>query len=104
MRREFLRFKLHRATVSATDKDYVGSVTIPAGVCRRLDVGQGEKCDVVNIDTGARVTTYVIHGDKPGYICLNGAAARLFMRGDRIIVIGYCELEPDEIQIGRAHD
>jgi aspartate 1-decarboxylase len=85
-----LRGKIHRAVVTETLLDYVGSITIDADLLTKADIWPGEKVHVVNINNGARFETYVIRGEKgSGTIALNGAAARLAQRGDRLIVMGY---------------
>jgi aspartate 1-decarboxylase len=88
--REMLKSKIHRATVSQADLHYVGSITIDGTLMRAADVLPGEKVDVVDIDNGARLSTYVIEGPADsGVIGINGAAARLISPGDRVIIIGY---------------
>jgi len=94
---QFLRAKIHQATVSEADLSYVGSVTIPKTLCDQLILRQGEKVDVLNITNGNRITTYVIHGDQEEYFCINGAAAHMFSRGDKIIIVAYCALTENEI-------
>ncbi|MEK7751577.1 MAG: aspartate 1-decarboxylase, partial [Acidobacteriota bacterium] len=76
MLRTFCRCKIHHATVTHLRLDYVGSMTIPADMMKRLDIRDGEQVDVVNMNNGQRWTTYAIQG-KRGEYCLNGAAARL---------------------------
>ena len=85
-----LRGKIHRVVVTETLLDYVGSITIDADLLKRADIWPGEKVHVVNINNGARFETYVIGGEEgSGTIALNGAAARLAQKGDRLIVMGY---------------
>jgi len=92
---KMLKCKLHRATVTAADLHYEGSIAI----CRDLIAAAGlrphESVDVYNVNTGARFTTYVIPGE-PAQICVNGAAARLAQPGDLIIVVAYALLTEAE--------
>jgi aspartate 1-decarboxylase len=92
----FLKTKLHRATITAADPDYEGSVTIDRELCRAAGLMEFEQVDVLDINNGARFTTYVIFGEK-GEIQVNGAAARLVNPGDLAIIIAYCHLTADEI-------
>ena len=93
---EMLKSKIHRATVTGADLEYTGSVSIDAALCEAVGLRQYEKVDVLDIDNGARLTTYVIMGG-PGEICLNGAAARLVHKGDRVIIVAYAQLEEAEV-------
>lgn len=96
MLRPFCRCKIHHATVTRASLDYVGSMTIPAGLMKRLDIRAGEQVDVVNLSTGARWTTYAITGKKAGDFRLNGAAARLGGVGDKLIIMVYALLDEQE--------
>jgi aspartate 1-decarboxylase len=96
MTRTFLRTKLHRATITAADPDYEGSVSIDRALCREAGLLEFEQVDIYNITNGVRFTTYVIYGE-PGQVQVNGAAARLVARGDLIIIASYVALEPEEI-------
>jgi aspartate 1-decarboxylase len=96
MLRTFLRSKLHRATITAADPDYEGSISIDRALCRAAELLEFEQVDVYDITNGARFTTYVIYGE-PGQVQVNGAAAQLVRTGDRIIVAAYATLAPDEI-------
>jgi aspartate 1-decarboxylase len=96
MRRHMMKSKIHRATVTEAELHYVGSITIDADLMRLADLREYEKVQVVDIDNGARLETYVIVGG-PGQICMNGAAARLVHPGDRIIVMAYAEVEESEL-------
>lgn len=96
MRRTFLRSKLHRATVTAADPDYEGSISLDRELCREAGLLEFEQVDVYDIDNGARFTTYVIYG-APGQVQINGAAARLVRPGDRVIVAAYADLDPTEV-------
>jgi aspartate 1-decarboxylase len=92
---EMLKSKIHRATVTGADLDYVGSVSIDPDLCEAVGLREYEKVDVLDIDNGARLTTYVILG-KPGEICLNGAAARLVHKGDKVIIVSYAQFNEAE--------
>ena len=96
MYRTFLKTKLHRATITAADPDYEGSVTIDRALCRAAGLLEYEQVDVLDINNGARFTTYVIYGGA-GEIQVNGAAARLVAPGDLAIIIAYCRLPEDQI-------
>ena len=96
MLRTMCRAKIHQATINAADLNYVGSMTIPVDLMRKLDILSGEQVDVVNINTGARWTTYALPGKKRRHFCLNGAAARLGAPGDRIIILIYAHMEERE--------
>ena len=94
MRRIMMKSKIHRATVTEANLDYVGSITIDRDLMDAADLLPNEKVQVVDNDNGARLETYVIEGPRgSGTMCLNGAAARLVQPGDTIIVISYAELE-----------
>lgn len=85
-----MKSKLHRATVTEANLNYVGSITIDQGLMEAAKLLPNEKVQVVNINTGDRLETYVISGKKGhGDICLNGAAARLVQPGDKVIIISY---------------
>ena len=90
MFRTLMKSKLHRGTITAANLHYVGSITIDADLMEAADLYSNEKVQVVDIDNGARLETYVIPGERgSGDLCLNGAAARLVQPGDKIIVISY---------------
>jgi len=95
MRVTLLKSKLHRATVTDADLNYEGSVSIDPALCDLAKLQQWERVEIYNINNGERFATYVIYG-KPGEICLNGAAARLVHRGDKVIICSYAEFEPAE--------
>ncbi len=96
MHRTFLKTKLHRATLTAADPDYEGSISIDRTLCRAAGMLEYEQVDVLDINNGARFTTYVIYGE-PGQVQVNGAAARLVRPGDLVIVLAYCRLEEKDI-------
>jgi aspartate 1-decarboxylase len=90
MLRTMMKSKLHRGTVTAANLHYVGSITVDQDLMDAADLLPNEKVQVVDIDNGARLETYVIPGARgSGDLCLNGAAARLVQPGDKIIVISY---------------
>ena len=94
--RIMLKSKIHRARVSAVSLDYEGSITLDEGLMRAADILPYEQLQVLNLNNGARFTTYAIKGERPGVICINGAAARLAAKGDIIIILGYCQVADDE--------
>ncbi len=97
MLREMCKAKIHSATVTEADLNYTGSITIDRSLLRELDILHYERVQVLNINNGSRLETYVIEGDPDsGIICLNGAAARWAVPGDKIIIIAYCLV--DDIQ------
>jgi aspartate 1-decarboxylase len=98
MRRTMLKSKIHRATVTDADLNYEGSVSIDPVLCEAGRLIPFEKVEIYNCNNGERFATYVIHG-KAGEICLNGAAARLVHRGDKVIIASYVELEEVEARI-----
>lgn len=89
--------KLHRATVTDANLNYVGSITIDATLLKQANILPGEKVHVVNINNGERFETYTIEGEAgSGAICLNGAAARLAQVGDKVIIIAYALMDEKE--------
>ncbi|MDF1567102.1 MAG: aspartate 1-decarboxylase [Spirochaetaceae bacterium] len=92
---EILKSKIHRATVTDANLDYVGSVSIGEAMREAAGLREYEKVDVLNINTGARFSTYVIAGET-GEICLNGAAARLAQKGDKVIIVSYAAMTGEE--------
>jgi len=90
--------KIHRATVTDANLNYVGSITIDAELMEKADILPYEKVQVVNNNNGARLETYVIAGERGrGDICLNGAAARLVQPGDTVIIISYAQYSQEEL-------
>ncbi len=90
MFRTMMKGKIHRATVTQADLHYVGSVTVDEDLLDAADLLPGEQVDIVDITNGARLTTYVIPGQRgSGVIGINGAAARLVQPGDLVILISY---------------
>ena len=98
MRREFLRAKIHGATVTEANLAYTGSLTLDRALMDAADLLPFERIEVYNLVRGERFATYVIEGERgSGTVCVNGAAAHLARRGDRIIIAAYAQLEPHEI-------
>jgi aspartate 1-decarboxylase len=99
MLRSMCKSKIHRATVTDANLDYVGSITIDADLMAAADLLEFEHVHVVNVNNGARFETYVIAGEPgSGEICVNGAAARLAHRGDKVIIISYGQYRQEELQ------
>jgi aspartate 1-decarboxylase len=99
MQRVMLKSKIHRATITDCDLHYVGSITIDADLLEAADILEHEQVHVLDIDNGARFETYTIAGRRgSGSMTINGAAARLVQRGDRIIVVSYANYEPADLQ------
>ena len=97
MQIEVLKSKIHRVTVTGADLNYIGSITIDKDLMDAANLIAGEKVQVVNINNGERLETYVIEGGRnTGEITLNGPAARKVQKGDVIIIISYCCLEIEE--------
>ena len=93
MQIEVLKSKIHRVTVTGADLNYIGSITIDKDLMDAANLIVGEKVQIVNINNGERLETYVIEGErKSGEITLNGPAARKVQKGDVIIIISYCSL------------
>ena len=98
MLRMMCKSKIHRATVTGADLNYMGSITIDPELMEAADLLEYEQVHVVNINNGARFETYVIAGEAgEGEICLNGAAARLAQPGDKVIVISYAQYSEVEL-------
>ncbi|WP_100398575.1 aspartate 1-decarboxylase [Bacillus sp. FJAT-44742] len=99
MFRTMMKSKIHRATVTEADLNYVGSITIDQDILDAVNIIENEKVQVVNNNNGARLETYVIAGERgSGVFCLNGAAARLVQPGDLIIVIAYAMVEEKNLE------
>jgi aspartate 1-decarboxylase len=98
MRRTMLKSKIHRATVTGSDLNYVGSITIDPILLEASDILPHEQVHVVDVDNGARFETYTLVGERgSGVIQVNGAAARLVHTGDTIIVISYADYSPEDL-------
>ena len=96
MNRTMMKSKIHRATVTGANLDYVGSITLDRTLMELADIREFEQVAVLDIDNGARFETYVIPGG-PGDVILNGAAARLVHPGDKVIVITYAQYDDAEL-------
>lgn len=95
-----LKAKIHKATVTEANLYYVGSITIDSVILDKLGLHENQHVHVVNINNGTRLETYIIRGEaNSGTICLNGAAARFFHQGDKIIVMCYCLIDEKEAKM-----
>lgn len=102
MLRTMCKSKIHRATVTGADLNYIGSITIDPELMDAADLLEYEQVAVVNVNNGARFETYVIPGERGrGEICLNGAAARMVHPGDKVIVISYAQYDEAEMETYR---
>lgn len=98
MFRMMMNSKIHRATVTQADLNYVGSITIDQDLLEAVGMLPNEKVHVVNNNNGARFETYIIAGERgSGVICVNGAAARLVQKGDIVIIISYVYVDSIEV-------
>ena len=96
---EMLEGKIHRATVTEANLDYVGSITVDVSLLEEAGIREYQKVQVVDVNNGNRIETYTIAGKKDsGLICLNGAAARLFSTGDKVIIMAYASYSEDELK------
>ncbi len=92
-----LKGKIHRATVRQAELDYVGSITVDENLLDQVGILEYEKVQIVDINNGSRFETYTIAGERgSGMICLNGAAARCVSPGDKIILMAYATMTPEE--------
>lgn len=92
-----LKSKIHRATVTQAELDYVGSITVDADLLKSAGILEYEKVLVVDITNGSRLETYTIAGERgSGIICLNGAAAKLIGAGDTVIIMAFAEMDEKE--------
>ena len=96
MQRIMMKSKIHRATITGADLNYIGSITLDTRLMELADIREHEQVHVLDIDNGARFETYVIPGG-PGDVILNGAAARLVHPGDKVIVITYAHYDEAEM-------
>lgn len=97
MRIEVLKSKIHRVKITQAELHYVGSIAIDEDLMDAANIIEGEKVQVVNVNNGERLDTYVIKGDRgTGMVCLNGPAARKGQVGDVVIIISYASMEADE--------
>ena len=99
MLRQFLNSKIHRATVTDANLNYVGSITIDEEFLEKANILEWEKVEILNINNGERFQTYAIKGKRGSKcFCLNGAAARKSQPGDKIIIVTYAHLTSEEIK------
>lgn len=100
---QMLKGKIHRATVKQAELNYVGSITVDADLLDAAGIYEYEKVAIVDIENGSRFETYTIAGERgSGMICLNGAAARCVSVGDKVILMAYAQLTPEEGRNGYA--
>ena len=94
MQRIMLKSKIHRATLTGTELDYEGSITLDEELLERASILPGEQVHVLNLNTGSRLVTYAITAPRgSGTVLLNGPAARLGAKGDRVIILAYCVVD-----------
>ena len=99
MQIEYLYAKIHRATVTEANINYVGSITIDKALLKASGMRKGMKVDILNIDNGERFHTYIIEGEEnSGVVCLNGAAARKVSKGDKVIIVAYALMTENEAE------
>lgn len=99
MLKEMLVSKIHRATVTDANINYVGSITIDENLLDAVNLREYQKVDIYDIDNGERFSTYIIKGERDkGDICLNGAAARKVTKGDKIIICSFALLDEKELE------
>lgn len=91
-----MQSKIHRATITDANLNYVGSITIDKNLMKAANLLEFQKVDVLDINNGERFSTYIIKGEKKGEICLNGAAARKVCVGDLIIIVSYADMDANE--------
>lgn len=99
MQLEMLKGKIHRATVKQAELDYVGSITIDEELLEASGIYEYEKVQIVDVNNGNRFETYAIAGERgSGMICLNGAAARCVSVNDKVIIMAYAQMSPEELK------
>lgn len=92
-----LKAKIHRATVTQAELDYVGSITVDMDLLEQAGILEYEKVQIVDVNNGSRFETYTIAGERgSGVMCLNGAAARMVQTGDKIILMAYAQVTPEK--------
>lgn len=97
-----LKSKIHRAVITQAELDYIGSVTIDESLMEAAGLVEYEHVHIVNVNSGSRIETYVIAGERgSGVICLNGAAARAGQKGDPVIIMAYADMTPEEAAVNR---
>jgi aspartate 1-decarboxylase len=103
MQRIMLKSKIHRTTLTDTDLNYEGSITLDEDLLERADILPGEQVQVLNISNGARFVTYALVGARgSGTVGLNGAAARLGEVGDKVIILSYCHVSQEQAEKYKA--
>ena len=101
---EILKGKIHRATVTEANLDYMGSLTLDENIMDAAGLQEYEKIQVLNITNGNRLETYIIRGERDtGQVCINGAAAHLVKKGDLVIIASYCHLSDEEYKYHKPH-
>lgn len=104
MLRTMFTGKIHRATVTHADLDYVGSVTVDLDLLEAADILPGQQVQIVDVTNGARLETYTIPGERgSGVIGINGAAAHLVTAGDLVILMAYAQMDTDEARTHQPH-
>ena len=99
MKLEILKSKIHRATVTDANLDYVGSLSLDPVLMIGANLNEYEKIHVLNISNGNRLVTYIIKGvEGSGEVCINGAAAHLVSKGDLVIIAAFCTLDENEVE------
>lgn len=99
MQRQMLKSKIHRATITGCDIDYVGSITLDPELMRQADLLPNEQVHVWDIENGARFVTYVVEGEQgSGTVQINGAAARLVRDGDKVIVASFAAFDQSDLE------
>ena len=94
---KMMKAKIHRATVTQAELDYVGSITVDMDLLEQAGILEYEKVQIVDVNNGSRFETYTIAGERGiGVMCLNGAAARMVQTGDKIILMAYAQVTPEE--------
>ena len=97
MYRTLMRAKVHGATLTDANLNYVGSLTLDAGIMEQLDMLPNEQVQVLNVNNGSRLTTYLFAGEKgSGVVALNGAAARLGQPGDKVLIVTYAMMSEEQ--------
>ena len=101
---EFLHSKIHRATITDSDLNYVGSITIDEEFLEKANIREWEKVEILDINNGERFQTYALKGKRGSKcFCVNGAAARKVQRGDKIIIVTYAQMDENEIKTHRPN-
>ena len=96
---EFLYSKIHRATVTDANLNYVGSITIDETLLKAANIKEWQKVEILDVNNGERFQTYVIKGEaNSGCVCLNGAAARKVQKGDKVIIVTYAQMDENEVK------